>query len=319
MHSKNIIWGIALAVSLFLVGNMGWSISDRLDEKIICAFIFVAVDAFSQFALTEAKFYWSLRKFRAWLYFAVVAVYVTFFSIPSAIGYFNAKLSRTDYQQTQFIHIQDNKNSRLDQLRIRIPFLYTMLSNESRTGYGWKSQDIALSIDNAEKEERELMKVQTNQVPQVNLTKNFFEILAKSLPWKPSPESIRVFMFAIAMIVIQFALIVTNPEKKVTEKTRQEIKDPVPMPENITNREFIQRNRGEFIRFVNALIDPRLKRLSGDPVIHKATGISLKMCDQIRQILRVIKADGKPLIELSAGCNKANFSKEKMIEIIKII
>src|SRR5271157_6065623 len=86
--SQITIFGIALVISCFLVGNMGANTSDIAWIKIVCASILIFAEVVGQFSLSKGKYYYSHKSRKCYPYFIVFGLYVLIFSIPSGVGFF---------------------------------------------------------------------------------------------------------------------------------------------------------------------------------------------------------------------------------------
>ena len=84
-----------------------------------------------------------------------------------------------------------------------------------------------------------------------------------------------------------------------------------------TVKNFIIRNRDNLIKFIDALVDENYNRLNGNEKVMKVTGFSFNDCQRFKKILSEhILNDGMPLIYTTQGTSKANFSRDKMKDVI---
>lgn len=300
--TKGLIFWLFLAVSCYLVGSMGWNISDKLPNQIFGAVVFISLDLFAQFCLSLGKLYWTARKIQAWFFYLAFGVYILFFSIPSAVGFFQSELSGSirvlEAQETS----REMLAGKLTRLEGSIKNLNSFLSNEITSGYGWKAAELSKRIQKAEQEYTSTIK-QYQSIP-VTISvgkKDYFTVLSKTIGII-SADGIKLILFAVACLFLNFALIVCNPSLERATLTKTAILRPI---ETAKNKKITQ-DKNTVFQVLDHLVRDNGK-LNGNAYIVEQTGLPDKKVDEIKKAIADITVNGMPLIEIYQGGGKANF------------
>lgn len=216
-HNKTqyLIYTLGLMISCFFVGQLGFNLADNLAFQILSAFFLVFIEIIGQFCLSRAKYYHSIKSLKSIPYYFIFGVYIIFFSIPSGVGFFNNELSHKTAIIIQSDRITDNNNLRLSQISNQLSIDYKTLDKESGTGYGLKYKSIQSNINDLTDEQSNIFNkfsdISVKPIPKGN----YFQTLSNAL-WHIPEDIIRVWMFAVALVLLQFAMIICCPIYNLT-------------------------------------------------------------------------------------------------------
>ena len=220
---RYVIYGIALAISCFLVGMTGWEISENILTQFICLVIFVFIDLLGQYSLSMGKYYHSIARRSKYAFFAVFGLYVIFFSVPASVGFFANQMRTKDDIVIKSDIYKSWVNTRLDEISKSLDSDNAMMLTEAKTGYGSRASSLQSNINDLTTEQTNLINSlsvkpgKTDDPPP-----SYFQTLSVAL-WSLPAATIKVIMFTIAMIMLQFALIITCPIYKGDPEDKAEL------------------------------------------------------------------------------------------------
>lgn len=175
-----------------------------------CVGIFaVSLDIFAQYLLALGRHKHKQHDHSAYWLFALYAVYVLVYAVPSAVGFFMVELDQQDQiASTVELNRQINMD-RLKQVSNSINTLNLQLLTESKTGYGKNSQKIMSELKQLENEQKGLQIDLKSSPKSLQATaKNVFKCLSK--PFGLPEGLVTVFIFTACVISLYVGLILTS-------------------------------------------------------------------------------------------------------------
>jgi ribosomal protein S27AE len=178
--------------------------------------------------LARAKQYWSIgawkreqwkKKLIAFLLFAFYAVYLVFYAILSAVGFFMVEVEKTTAEIKTIQEVRTNNQSRIDTIDGELKALNVQLATEGKTGFGGNSRTI---IERKEKLEAERVGLETANRKSLTVKQeaiksavNSFEVLSGKLGVKQ--ENLETLVVGIAVIAL-YVFIILLTEEDITKK-----------------------------------------------------------------------------------------------------
>jgi len=219
---RYIFQAIFLFFSCYLLVNyLTGLVEDPAIKKGIAMFA-ICLDVAMQFVIlargkaTWRKGNWSkgFIKYRvmAIILFSLYAVYVIFYAVLSAVGFFLVEVDKTEVKLTGFKTVQSDNRQRLNEIAAEMDALNLQLKTESKTGFGQNSKTIISRID-ALKAERETIRQGKSKTLTVNekLIKsavNSFEVLSNNFG---IPQNrLKILIFGISVVMLQVIIILTS-------------------------------------------------------------------------------------------------------------
>jgi hypothetical protein len=235
---KYIFQAVFLFFSAYLLVNYLTGLVEDPAIKRGVAFFAVSLDVAMQFViLARGKASWKkgswakgLIKYRviAIILFTLYAVYVIFYAILSAVGFFMVEVEKTETKITEFKDIQKENRQRLKEIAAEMDALAVQLKTEGGTGYGQNSKTITARMD-ALKAEREQINQKSGKTLAVKdkLIKgavNSFDVLSGNLGVKKN--RLKLLIFGISVTMLQVIIILTSwgGEAEKETKTDTELK-----------------------------------------------------------------------------------------------
>jgi hypothetical protein len=229
---KYIFQAIFLFFSAYLLVNYLTGLVEDPAIKKGVAFFAVSLDVAMQFViLARGKVSWvkgewkkGLVKYRvmAIILFTLYAVYVIFYAILSAVGFFMVEVERTETKIAEFQNTQKDNRQRLKEIAAEMDALTVQLKTEGGTGYGQNSKTITARMD-ALKAERELINHNSGKNLSVRdkLIKsavNSFDVLASNLGVKKN--RLKLLIFGISVTMLQVIIILTSWSGETEKETK---------------------------------------------------------------------------------------------------
>jgi cytochrome c-type biogenesis protein CcmE len=229
---KYILQAVFLFFSAYLLVNYLTGLVEDPSIKRGVAFFAVSLDVAMQFViLARGKVSWKkgswakgLIKYRvmAIILFILYAVYVIFYAILSAVGFFMVEVEKTETKITEFKDIQKENRQRLKEIAAEMDALVVQLKTEGGTGYGQNSKTITARMD-ALKAEREQINQNSGKTLAVKdkLIKgavNSFDVLAGILGVKKN--RLKLLIFGISVTMLQVIIILTSWSGEAEKETK---------------------------------------------------------------------------------------------------
>lgn len=221
---RYIFQAIFLFFSCYLLVNyLTGLVEDPVVKKGIAAFG-ICLDIAMQFViLARAKFNWrkgrwskGFIKYRviSILLFFLYAVYVIFYAILSAVGFFLVEVDKKETVIAEIKITQSDNQQRLQEIADEIKALNLQLVTESRTGYGNNSKAIIARKDSliAERE-----RIKTSNLESLTIQEKVYQSAANSFHTLSSnmgiPSNIlKILVFGISVIMLYVFIILTSWE-----------------------------------------------------------------------------------------------------------
>ena len=330
---KYVFQAIFLFFSCYLLVNyLTGLIADPVLKKGVALFA-ICLDVSMQFViLARGKKSWrkgkwskGFTKYRvmALLLFFLYGVYVIFYAVLSAVGFFLVEVDRSEAKIAEFKIVQSDNRQRLNEIAAEMDALTVQLKTEGGTGYGRNSKMITGRMDQLKAEREALCQSNGATSPvKAKLTQNpvnSFEILSQNLG---IPQSrLKILIFGISVIMLQVIIILTSWSGEVARTDQTVIKVREPEPESIEPIsdqliDYPDQDQNELSQYVAALFTDT-KKLNGDQTIAKKTGISPERCAIYRKHLSELIIGNKAVIRTKKGGSVSDFTKEELQDFIR--
>ena len=347
---RYIFQAIFLFFSCYLLVNYLTGLVDDPVLKKGVALFAICLDVSMQFViLARGKKSWrkgkwskGFSKYRvmALLLFLLYAIYVIFYAVLSAVGFFLVEVDQTEARITEIKNIQSDRRERLNEIAAEMDALTVQLKTEGMTGYGQNSKIITARMDALKAERQEFQQNNSESLTvkekMIKSAVNSFEVLSNNLGIPPN--RLKIFIFGIAVVMLQVIIVLTswngeverrNPNRKFSPAVR---KDKIPYgvggkvllesasPGNSSGTKSTGSGPktldNELFRFTEALFNDT-KKLNGDPVVALKTGIPPERCAKYRQYLSSLRIGAKTAIFKTQGGSVANFPKGDLLDYIR--
>lgn len=232
-HYQAIIRYILLSIFLFfscylLVQYFTGLMNDPAVKTGAAVFVTILDIAMQIIVLARAKQYWSMgewkrkqwkKKMIALFLFVFYAVYLIFYAILSAVGFFMVEVEKTTAEIQTIQETRTNNQSRIQTIDGELNALNIQLATEGKTGYGGNSKEITRRKEKLEAEraglEAENRKSLTVKQETVKSAVNSFELLSSKLG--VNQNNLETIIFGIAVISL-YVFIILLTEGDITRK-----------------------------------------------------------------------------------------------------
>lgn len=341
---RYILLSIFLYFSCYLLVNYMTGLVKNPDIKKGVSFFTVVLDVGMQvIILARAKQNWGAgswkkgqwkRRMIALILFAFYAVYLIFFAILSAVGFFMVEVQKTEAEITAIQETQSDNRERLKEISDELKAWNIQLATEGKTGYGDNSKEIKEEIRKLKEErakiETENRKSFTVRQEAVKSAVNSFEVLSKKLG--VNRDNLETLVFGIAVIMLYvFIIILTEGEfaKKPASNqaattgetlTGEMVSGKALLGDSPEPAEVLsdgpETAKKELLTFTEALFNDS-RKLNGIQITSLKTGIPPERCNDYRKYLDELQINGVPVINKKQGGSIANFPKGELLEYIR--
>lgn len=321
LTKRNIIYSGLMLIACYIVAKMGINFSKNLEMVIFLVAFFVILEMLSQYLLYSAKCdKLAGKKGQAVIKQIFFYAYILIFSIPGAVGIFNSELSKT---------IQSGNTINTDRIRIEntisnnnmtISTLQLSLQYEAKTGYGKASENILSHISSLETENKNLSESLKELPKEVfNIEKSWFEPIANLLNIIPllhlTPENIKLIMFYFAVLMLQYGLIVFNPDPKKNEDQKEN--DKIELTPEV-KKSLPDISRESTLNFIDKMYRENSNALNGFAYICENAKLNLQEAEKIRDFLYNLNYKGQALIDSRQGGSRALTHKENLVKVVSL-
>ena len=324
----NIIYIILLSFSCYMLINYLTDMVDGADVKRGIGLFAICLDLGAQYVFMTALIEWGRGRWKKRLYkhriaaivlLLIFGLYESCFAVPSSISFFLVQVDKKE-KVNQTITDQTNENrDKLKDIKDELAALNIGLAAEAKTTIRQNGQAIIDrkkelqaqrdAIENNNKETAQIQdKIITGAVNSFKVTADNFGInekLAKVLTFGISILLLRVLMilFCIKIKGERVAAAAKEVSKSTLPDTLLEENLKEVLPSNLNNY------KKELLEFTEALFGDN-KKLKGDPVVSKKTGIPTERCAKYRKYLSKLHIEDTPVISKKQGGSVSNFPKE---------
>lgn len=339
-HYQSIIRYILLSIFLFfscylLVQYFTGLINNPVVKTGAAVFVTILDIAMQIIVLARAKQYWSAgewkrnqwkKKMIALFLFSFYAVYLVFYAIMSAVGFFMVEVEKTTAEIVEIQETRTNNQSRIKTIDGELNALNIQLATEGKTGYGGNSKEIIKRKETLEAEREKLQaenrKSLTVKQETVKSAVNSFELLSRKLG--VNQDNLETLVFGIAVISL-YLFIILLTEGDITKKpannqrtattTEKALLGDSPEPAEVLS-DGPETAKKELLTFTEALFNDS-RKLNGIQITSLKTGIPPERCNDYRKYLDELQINGVPVISRKQGGSIANFPKDELLEYIR--
>ena len=252
--------------------------------------------------------------------FALYAVYVSAYAVPTGIEFFVQQIekqnTRLDLTETEYDILQRQLRTNQDALDT-----YNLqMAKEAETGYGTRSAKVTEEYNKLLAEQKELLEQLRKVSEKKNaMQSNLFYGLSKYL--RPiidiPPDTLQFVMFMALFLTIYLGLIFTSwdvtPQNKVpesSEQVSQSSEEVLQSSEKVleSSQKVLDEESQELLKFVDASIRDSL-RVNSPQRVAKLTGIPEERCKEYRAYL-----DELGVIETGRGASMVKYPKDVVMK-----
>lgn len=303
---RKLINGTLLIISIAVSAYVLLQMANNIFIKAIMFVTIAVYETLMQYVFAIGKSLWKTMTFLAIvgsiICFALYAVYVSAYAVPTGIEFFVQQIekqnTRLDLTETEYDILQRQLRTNQDALDT-----YNLqMAKEAETGYGTRSAKVTKEYNKLLAEQKELLEQLREVAEKKNaLQSNLFYGLSKYL--RPiiniSPNTLQFIMFMALFLTIYLGLIFTSwdvtPQNKVQKSSEKVSQSSKKVPE-------------ELQRFVDASIRDTL-RVNSPQKVSEMTGIPEEKCKEYRAFL-----DALGVIETQPGASRVKYPKDVVMK-----
>ena len=301
-----------LTISIIVSAYVFLQMSNNIFIMIVMFVTIAVYETLMQYVFAIGKSLWKTMTFLAIvgsiICFALYAVYVSAYAVPTGIEFFVQQIekqnTRLDLTETEYDILQRQLRTNQDALDT-----YNLqMAKEAETGYGTRSAKVTEEYNKLLAEQKELLEQLREVAEKKNaLQSNLFYGLSKYL--RPiintSPNTLQFIMFMALFLTIYLGLIFTSwdvtPQNKVQKSSEKVLQSSKKVPE-------------ELQRFVDASIRDTL-RVNSPQKVAEMTGIPEEKCKEYRTFL-----DALGVIETQPGASRVKYPKDVVMKkVLKVL
>lgn len=303
---RKLINGTLLIISIAVSAYVLLQMANNIFIKAIMFVTIAVYETLMQYVFAIGKSLWKTMTFLAIvgsiICFALYAVYVSAYAVPTGIEFFVQQIekqnTRLDLTETEYDILQRQLRTNQDALDT-----YNLqMAKEAETGYGTRSAKVTKEYNKLLAEQKELLEQLREVAEKKNaLQSNLFYGLSKYL--RPiiniSPNTLQFIMFMALFLTIYLGLIFTSwdvtPQNKAPKSSEKVSQSSKKVPE-------------ELQRFVDASIRDTL-RVNSPQKVSEMTGIPEEKCKEYRAFL-----DALGVIETQPGASRVKYPKDVVMK-----